>query len=207
MRLFRIRTRRFPMLSFTRAIKDHDLMAAFMHLHSIQDLKAHARFYARVGHPYEGHWPDRYWLDDIMLAKFAGSVADTYYAFRAIRRLLPPEALDLDHGLMFSPNHQLEDYDNPALLAQRFLANPDIQKVMTTNYLMHPEYVTNGLVWFFDCFKNKGIVNADIKYTSLLPPGLKIDGTMDLSATLVRILTEGSFLRIMMGRQFSIWKN
>lgn len=183
-----------PYALFAEALKKGDLAAAAGHLHSIEDLDPHSVFIGRLGHPFHYHHPDRPWMHQ---DQFRASLRKTFQALYTIRQMLPPEALDFDHANNFAPEGKKspEDLNNPDLLAQRFMDSPEIKGYYQTDFLRHPDYVAHATAEFLKKFKAEGIVSQDIDFAQLLPPGVKIDGTLDFYELVTKVIANGELLK------------
>jgi hypothetical protein len=182
----------FPDAFFMDALKRDDLESALGHLHSVQDKEPHSKFYAQMGHPLQGHWPDRFWLTP---DKFAVSVRQSFRVLYAIRQLVPVEFLDFAHANSFTKNKKPEDLNNPDLLAERFLNSPEISQIVHTDFLRHPLYVKTAIASFIEGLKVRGVVAQDLDLAYLLPKDMHIDGSMDFYQVMRKILIDGEFMK------------
>jgi hypothetical protein len=123
-------------------LKRGNLMMASASIHTLEDSFAHAGTPAEIGHAMVWHWPDRPFYSP---AKYMRMEQAVFSALVAIRTMLPPEALDCDLHLAPVPSQIANCHMDSTLLAENYAATSAITKVISTDVLKDPEYVSTAI--------------------------------------------------------------
>lgn len=194
-----------------------DLLLVSLGLHVKMDTYGHAGFSNLLGHMDRGHNPDRAFLEP---AKYEDMIRSIVQSLVALKKVLPPEALDeaasLKYLNQFSVNTYLqreltlEDLQDPTRISSILLADKELQGIFREDMFRKYEYKLIGLKKIYTKFKASGVIHANVTFDMLFPDKIIRNTSMDTTDTIKYVImtnVDSEFLQVEGGADIFELKN
>lgn len=158
----------------SEGMKTGNLLMVGAGLHTLQDTFGHEGWLAEVGHASGGHEPDRPWRN---WDKYKEMNLNIFRAMISIRKLLPPEALDMETPKKTGAWSAKIDINSAESLTQDFLDH--VSKIANNNIFADPRYTVPAVDFLLKNLQEMKFFKAEIDTKSLVDASLH-DGSMDI---------------------------
>ena len=166
-------------------------------LHVKMDTYGHAGFTNAWGHMFDGHNPDRVFLET---EKYQDMIRALTQSMLAIRDALPEEALDKESALKFLNQYvhetsqkaelTLADLNDATKISSVLNSASEIKKLYAENTFNNYSFKKLALKMIFDDFKSRGVFHSDISFSEVFPDSLLQIRQLDTANTIVAVMME-----------------
>jgi hypothetical protein len=180
-----------------QGLVDGDLQKVSAGLHVKMDTYGHAGFTNAWGHMFDGHNPDRVFLET---EKYQDMVRSITQSMVAVREALPESALDKAGALQFLNKYVHEtaqikklveaDLDSAIKISSILTSSSELKKVYAENTFNNFSFKKMALKIIFDDFKLRGIFNTDITFNEIFPKDILELRKMNTADTIVAVLMQ-----------------
>jgi hypothetical protein len=172
-----------------------DLQLVAAGLHVKQDTYGHAGFSSLFGHIFDGHNPDRAFLEQ---EKYEDMIRSFTRSCVQIRQALPKEFVDIEGALKYlnkyAPTSFLkrpmtaEDLDDPAIVSGVLNSAVDLKQIFGENMFKNYHYKILALRTIYEKWKKQGAILTTVSFNDLFTEELLQDSTLDTSNTIRSVL-------------------
>jgi hypothetical protein len=174
-------------------------------LHTKQDTYGHAGFTNAWGHMFDGHNPDRAFLET---EKYEDMVRSVLRSLVAIRQICPEDMLDREGAINYLNNFSkdshlgrnltVQDLDSATTISSVILSSTELRKNYAENLFNNFRFKQLALEVIFKEFKAKGVINSSLLFEELFPESLIRDSRMDTADTIKAVIVadlESDFMK------------
>jgi hypothetical protein len=182
------------MLVYIGMIKG-DLQSVGKGLHTKQDTYGHAGFTNAWGHMFDGHNPDRAFLET---EKYEDMIRSVMQTLVAVRQICPEEMLDREGALKYlnhfaknshlQRNLNLKDLDSATTISSVLLSSTELRKNFAENLFNNFRFKKLALKVIYQDFKERGVINNAITFEQLFPESLLRDSRLDTADTIRSVI-------------------
>lgn len=180
-----------------QGLVDGDLQKISGGLHVKMDTYGHAGFTNAWGHMFDGHNPDRVFLET---EKYQDMIRSLTQSMVAIRDALPEEALDKDTALKFLNKYvhesaqktalTIDDLNDATKISSILNSSTELKKLYAENTFNNYSFKRLALKVIFEDFKSRGIFHSQIQFNEVFPEELLQIRQLDTAETIVAALME-----------------
>ncbi len=174
--------------------------------HIKMDTYGHAGFSNLLGHMDRGHNPDRAFLEP---AKYEDMIRSMVQSLVALKKVLPPAALDEAHALRYLSKHSvnthlqrtltMNDMQEATTISSSIIADKELQGIFREDMFRKYEYKLIGLQKIYTKFKQVGIINSNVTFEMLFPENILRDTSLDATETIKGVImtnTSSEFMKV-----------
>ena len=180
-----------------QGLVDGDLQKISAGLHTKMDTYGHAGYTNAWGHMFDGHNPDRVFLET---EKYRDMVRALTQSMVAIRNALPEEALDKSGALKFLNKFREDsalkeelttaDLQDATKISSVLTASSELKKLYAENTFNNYAFKKLALKLIFDDFKARGIFSSDVTFDEIFPVDILKIRQMDTASTIIAVVME-----------------
>lgn len=180
-----------------QGLVDGDLQKVSAGLHVKMDTYGHAGFTNAWGHMFDGHNPDRVFIET---EKYQDMNRALVQSMVAIRDALPEEAKDMEGALKFlnqfshesGLNRELTitDLADATKISSVINSSTELKKLYAENTFNNFSFKKLALKMIFDDFKARGVFHSDVKFSDVFTNEILSLRQLDTADTIVAVMME-----------------